>query len=301
MRSSLLNQRRVMGLTVILLIITSQLPGTASAWLWSGLRHFKDVLWSPMSDPLNALSVSLRGGSAPLPAGMDQRTLADLRYVRQLEAELDDARQKVEQYERLAGMAKAGQVNLQGVRFLSARVTAWTGRPGVTALTINKGTRQGVEPGMIVTDGINLVGRVVDAGGATAYVSLITSLTAPLEVRIVPPTMAATRQWPGYVQFDPNRQIFWTSVEIQQPVDVGDLAHLAGDASTTGLSPPTGGTAGGWPPEAWGLIVGRVTRIERDADPLNFKRVIVEPMVNLAYLTRVVVLVPMEATAPAPR
>lgn len=290
-----------MGLTVVLLVITSQLPGAASGWLWSGLRHFKDVLWSPMSDPLNALSSGLRGGAPPLPAGMDQRMLADLSYVRQVEAERDEARQKVEQYERLAGMAKAGQVNLQSVRFLSARVTSWTGRPGGTALTINKGSKQGVEPGMVVTDGINLVGRVVDAGGVTAYVSLITSLTAPLEVRIVPPTMAANRQWPGYLQYDSNQQHFWASVEIQQPMEVGDLAHLAGDASTPGVTPPAGGTAGGWPPEAWGLIVGRVTRIERDADPLNFKRVVVEPMVNLTYLTRVIVLVPVDAVAPSPR
>ena len=79
---------------------------------------------------------------------------------------------------------------------------------------------------------------------------------------------------------------FEATTDVSDPVREGDLAHLSDDS---------------WPGHARGLVVGKVTAIERDPDdPELRRRVTVIPVKALAYLDRVVVLVPATPAAPPP-
>ncbi|MCC7145541.1 MAG: hypothetical protein IT443_03775 [Phycisphaeraceae bacterium] len=281
----MLTQRRVLGGMAALLLAGSFLPDPVGHVLWSRFRHLKDIAITPITDPLHSLALALRGGrDTELTLEVADNRVEELRRIRQLETELAEARETIAQYERLARMAQAGTVHMEAVDLMSARVTSWSGRSGSVVLTINRGAGDGVVKDLVVTDGVNLVGRVVDAGTMTASVGLISSEGTMLEARIVPPTAEPKRELVGLLRYDPKEDggqgAFWLSTEHQRQVEVGDLAHLSG---------------GAWPQEAWGLVIGQVIKITGDDDPLNFKRVVVKPRVNLEYLSRVVVLVPVEA------
>jgi len=286
MRPPSLSQRRALAVIVVLLIVSAVLPSGAGAWLSGPARQWIEALTMPLAHPLHALGVRLRGRPTVEVADAEQQEMRETlarssNYLRQLEAELRLAREKLAQFEMLTRLDQQGRVNLQRVSFLSADVTGWSGRNPGRLLTINRGRSSGVRDDLVVTDGINLVGRVVDVGGMTASVRLITSEDRRIEVRLIPPLSAEpTRDVPGHLQPNLKKGFFTMPVEIHSPVQVGDLAHLSG---------------GAWPGEALGFVVGQVTGFADDPDPLNFRTVVVEPAVDLVHLQRVVVLVPAES------
>lgn len=286
MKHRVLSQRHVLILVAVLLGASSFLPSSASRWLWTRPRHLKDLLVAPLGDPLHALSTNLRApATRPSPAGSEEAL--DLgrsrNYLRKLEAELKDAREKLAQYERISSLARAGYLSLRGLNLVWARVTGWAGSPDQPLLIINRGRKDGLTEGLAVSDGVNLVGSVQDVGPATSVIVLLTAARASLEVRIVPPTLEApTRELPGYLQYDERRKCFYLVAPRQTDVRTGDLAHLTG---------------GGWPDEAKGLVVGRVAAVEPDVDP-HFCRVLVQPASDMRYLQRVVILVPVEEPPP---
>lgn len=284
MRSPRLTQRRVLVLVAVACVFSSFLPEPASRFLWSRPRQVKDMLITPLTHPLHLLSIGVRGGDHALSIPIDQSASAEeiawyRTQVQRLKAELRDADDRLRRYEALAGLSQRGWLALDDVRFVSAHVTAWGGTADRPTLTINKGRTHGVERGMVVCDEVNLVGRVVDAGPMTATVELLTVPDEPVSVRIVPTTKPgepAADGLPLVLRYEDDRQAFTQVTEIHANVNVGDLAHLDGAAS--------------WPREAWGLVVGQVVLIDRDEDPLNFKRLVVKPLMEPAYLRRVVVL-----------
>jgi len=286
MRPPSLSQRRALAAIVVLLIISSMLPSGAGAWVAAAPRQWIEALTMPLAHPLHALGVRLRGQTPANDETLNhEQVLQNLaqaaNYARRLEAENRQLREQIAQYEMLKRLDDEGRVNLEGVHFLSADVTGWSGRGPGRLLTINRGKNHDVQDGQVVTDGINLVGRVVDVGGMTASVQLITAEDRRIEVRITPPLSAEpTRDVPGHLQPHHKKGIFTMPVEIQSPVQVGDLAHLSG---------------GAWPNEALGFVVGKVTSFAEDPDPLNFRTVVVEPAIDLMHLQRVVVLVPAKS------
>jgi cell shape-determining protein MreC len=289
MSHRVLSQRRVLIVLAVLLLVSSFLPSGLSHELWSRPRHLKDLLLTPIADPLHALSLAIRrpASSTPPMANVEAEEIARSRnYLRRLEAELKEAHDKLAQFERISALARAGQVNLRGLDLVSARVTGWEGSPIEPLLMINRGRTSRLVPNLAVSDGVNLVGYVQDVGAMTSSVVLLPSSRVPLEVRIVPPTLESpTRELPGYLQYDPRRRTFYLVCSKQADVRTGDLAHLTG---------------GGWPDEAKGLVVGQVVGVEPYADP-HFNCVLVQPMVDMRYLQRVIVLVPVEEAVPSGR
>lgn len=289
MKQAVLSQRHVLILVTGLAFVSSFLPTGVSQWLWSRPRYVKDLLLAPLCDPLHALSMNVRpragsstaaGSDAALEVGRSRN------YLRKLESELKEAREKLAQYERVSSLARAGLLNLRGLDLVWARVTGWSGPPDQPVLIINRGRKDGLTEGLAVTDGVNLVGTLQSVGPVTSGVVLVSAARASLEVRIVPPTLEApTRELPGYLQYDGKRKCFYLVAPKQTDVRAGDLAHLTG---------------GGWPDEAKGLVVGAVVAVEPDVDP-HFSRVIVQPAADMRYLQRVVILVPVEESSPQKR
>ncbi len=288
MRSQWLTQRRMLALVVTASMMAGLLPDAAARALWSRPRQIKDMLITPLTHPLHQMSLRLRGPSAQdiAPASFDATAAAEERrwyasQVQRLKAELRDAYQRLERYERHAELARRGGAAMDGpAAYTTAHVTAWGGRADQPTLTINKGRSHGLSEGMVVCDDVSLVGRIIDAGAMTATVALLTVPGQQVAVRVIPADHPASDGLPLVLRYEADRQAFAQITEITSPVNVGDLAHLD-DASA-------------WPPEAWGLLVGRVTAIERDEDPLNFKRLLVQPIIRGAYLRRVTILIPRD-------
>jgi len=282
MNHRVLSQRRLLPVLVAVLLICSFLPPGLSERLFGRPRHLKDLLLTPIADPLHALSMALRHSSPgqPLTVTADAEELARSRnYLRRLAAALREAHEKLAQFERISALARAGQLNLRGLDLVSARVTGWVGPPDQPVLMINRGRGARLTPGLAVSDGGNLVGYGQDVGPMTSSIILLTSSRAPLEVRIVPPTLESpARELPGYLEYEARRRCFFLVTAKQTDVRAGDRAHLTG---------------GGWPDEARGLVVGQVVAVEPDSDP-HFNRVLVQPMRDPRYLRRVIVLVPVE-------
>jgi cell shape-determining protein MreC len=291
MRSHWLTQRRMLVLVVAASLLAGLLPDAAGRAMWNSPRQIKDMLITPLTHPLHQLSLRLRGPSAeavtPIAAAtVDAAAAIEERrwyatQVQRLKAELRDAYQRLERYERHAELARRSGAALDGpAAYTTAHVTAWGGRADQPTLTLNKGRSHGLRPGMVVCDEVSLVGRIVDVGAMTSTVALLTVPGRQVPARIIPADQPAADGLPMVLRYDADREVFWQITEITTSVDVGDLAHLD-DTST-------------WPPEAWGLLVGQVTAVERDDDPLNFKRLIVQPVIRAAYLRRVTILIPRE-------
>ena len=167
------------------------------------------------------------------------------------------------------------------MRLVNARVTAYTGAAARPVLTIDRGTRAGIQDGTVVAHGFNLVGRVVHAGPLTADVRLITHREQKLQVRLVPPGPdAEPRRVRVQIEQRDDGHTFGVQVSRSVTVEKGDLAHLA-DVS--------------WPREARGFVVGQVRSVKRaPEDPYSFKNVVIEPIPPLTTLSEVTALVPME-------
>ncbi|MBI1336503.1 MAG: hypothetical protein GC164_06025 [Phycisphaera sp.] len=279
MKRPWLNPKRTLVFAVGVLCVTSLLPANLSQSIARIPRTIVYFPVTPVADLLHRVaspifkSADLRidtGGQQQL-----ERNYTDnLAYSRKLEAQLEAAAQEilrlrqVREFQSLSKLSFVPANVISGPDLLSPR------------LTINKGARHGLRENLVVVYGSTLVGRISTVETNTATVALITSPRTRLDARVVPPT-------PGQAPVEMNTQLaishdrsaFTSIIDATANVaQVGDLAHLH-----DGL----------WPPEAQGLIVGKVTAVSKNPDnPTLEDRIVVQPLYALPYLTRVDVLVP---------
>jgi cell shape-determining protein MreC len=280
MRRSLLNPRRVLALTVTALATLSLLPTDAGRSLARPFYSLKNALVGPVSEPLHRLTAKVRG-PADLPVELGDANELELAKQRIVELQID-LQSANDEIERLTQVRQT--LRLRGVRLLSARVTGWSnGSALAPTLTINRGVRQGIQPGQVVADGFNLVGEVGQVGMFDASVRLVTTPGRPLNARFVPPSLTANLPSGDLVvQLEVvtvgGRAMFRGVVDAGAPVHVGDLAHLADDT---------------WPREATGYVLGKVVAItDHPDDPTLRRLVMVEPVISVAHVRDVVVLLP---------
>lgn len=141
--------------------------------------------------------------------------------------------------------------------------------PYVQAITIDRGSSEGVRPDAVVVTHKGLVGRVERVNPTTAKVRLINDLNSSVGVRLQ--TEARTT---GVLrgQSQGNSMVI-AYIRQDDPVSQGDTVLTSGQGEVF--------------PE--GLVVGKVARVERkDADP--FQAAVVEPAVEMDKLERLYVL-----------
>ncbi len=266
-------------LVVVVVLVTALLPARWAAVVSDPPRHLLRALLAPTTHLIKPLADSWarppeseldHGGVVQLRANYEQA----LQYNRRLEDQLEDARRKIAQLSQIRQ-----ELSLTGVELLPAAVTSWSGDAVYPAMTLDRGGRNRLRAGLVVAHGFNLIGRVTDAGPLSSRVGLITAPGTQLVVRIVPAIPGASpRELVCLIEAEKGTESFWTITGSTEPVRVGDLAHLSDDS---------------WPDEARGLVVGRVTGVEKDqSDPTLRNRVIVTPVRQLRYLNRVVVMLP---------
>ena len=279
MRESWVSRRRVLAAALGAAALTSFAPARWAAAVFDKPRHVLEAVVSPPVHGLKLLCDALvqpgdLAYTSQRPDDLRANLEEALRYNERLRQELAEARAQIAQLSRVRE-----HMDLQGVELVWASVTGWSNDGDYPLLRLNRGAAVGLRPRQVVASGFNLVGRVVDVGPATATVHLLTAPRTHLAARLVPP-------FPG----DPPRAVladvhstddgdtFQAVVDTAEPVAVGDLAHLADDA---------------WPPEARGLVIGKVTAVRDDPeDPTLRRRVTIQPIRPLAYLDRVVVMMP---------
>ncbi len=274
-----LTHRRSLAIVVLLLLVSCI---ARDRWSTGAARlpaRIIQAVAAPLQWPLHRAGAAVRGPGRTMPplntdeAAWQVQAGEALRYIGQLEEQLRVAE------ERLAMLTQAQEMGLTGATHVEARVTGVAGDATRPVLLIDKGSSRGVTPDAPVVFGVNLVGRVQDVSPATARVELITAGDARLFARIGPPrTQDGARQLREQLRRSPDGPWFEAQVTINAPVEVGDWATLVDEL---------------WPSEAFGYVIGTVSRVEEDPrNPLQFKRLIVEPMPRLAQLRTVVVRAP---------
>ena len=274
-----LTPRRLLLLTAVLLLASTQLPLTAAQRVHAMARNVVDTSVAPVVSLLRGLSLTVRPeGARDIDYGSAEtlrRNYAEaLAWNSRLETEVRQLREKLDFYERTAGVL--GEVTR---RFVDARVARVIRNVREPQLVIAEGERLGIAPGQPVVSGVHLVGRVgEEVGPLSARVELLMRPGRELQARIRPPV--ARPQTPDFrelvtVTEDGDRLV--CEVPLDQPVAVGDLVHLDDRL---------------WPIDAQGFLLGQVAEIDdRVERPVEFKRLVIEPGIAPRRLARVTVLV----------
>ena len=267
------------GLVVaaLLLLGASVLPAPWFGVATAPARALVEAATAPIAHPLLWLGHAVR---VPDPRELGPERAEALRrgyermlqYTRKLEQELARARERIERLDQVRGHVELAEVGL-----ISASVVGRPDRRGGDRVRINRGRADGVSAGQAVVSGAALVGRVTGVSELSATVRLITDPGTALTVRVVSPTPGEPeRSFHGRLHGRGRGEPLRLRTGADQPVEVGDLAHLA-DA--------------GWPRAARGFIVGEVRAVdEAPMNPTMYRRLRIEPIEHLATLRRVVVL-----------
>ena len=189
-------------------------------------------------------------------------------------------RQQVQQLQReIIRLQEAGQENRQlralldyqrdhpGLEYLAASVIGYDPNGLVQSLTVDRGTKDGVQTGMVVVSAPGLLGKVVESYPRAARVLLITDPSNVINV------LLQRSRVQGVVTGRADRNLDLQYVDKTADVVVGDLVL-------------TSGLGGGYPE---GIPLGRVSRII-DKDQALFKEIQVQPLASVASQRNVLVI-----------
>lgn len=197
-----------------------------------------------LAAPLNALTgvlqrvaVNVSGGVMDLAEvqSLQQRNGELEQALSRLQAEVVDLREVASDYQRLAGLVNyAG--SLQNQQVLAADVIGYAQTP-LRAITINRGTRDGLRVGMPVVTDQGLVGRIIEVQANGARVLLVSDPSSSISARL------QTTRSEGTVQGQVSGNLEMTYIPLGAQIQGGDLVL-------------TSGMGGNLPPD---LVIGQVT------------------------------------------
>jgi len=281
MRKTVINPQRMLIGLVLALLVSSLLPASWARLLSQTPRHLLAATLMPTDHLIKPLADKLR---RPADLSVDLGNQEEYEHANQQIMELQYKLRQA--HERIAQLSEIRDtLRLVGVKLLSATITSWSADRHHPAVILNRGRRHGLDTGLIVTRGFSLVGRVTDASSVTSTVGLITAPDTHLIVKVIPPIAgSAPRELITQIRSVKGKDVFWADTDADDPVQIGDLAHLVDDT---------------WPSESRGLVVGKVTQIlKHPDDPILRRRLVVTPIRSLAHLSHVTVIIPATSTSP---
>ncbi len=176
--------------------------------------------------------------------------------------ELEEAGLENERLRRLIDFLETSELEAKGARVIRRPATAWEG-----TILIDRGSRDGIEPGMPVLAPGGLLGQTVDVTARSSTVRLITDQRSGVAA-ILQSTRAE-----GVVRGSIEGRLSLEYVSRETTVNVGDVVLTSG--------------MGGVYPR--GLFIGEVSDYElRDND--LFPRIVVRPIARFEGIEEVVVL-----------
>lgn len=280
-----------MTISIVLLLAFSLTPVRFTGWL-EGVHHLATTVFAPVSQPLRSVAVWL---SPPEP-GVQDRRLAELRAERdEWELKYRQLRQENTRLRDLIADLQSGRALAPriAVRYLARPVIAAQSDPGSALLTVRAGTSSGVtERSTVATvSGVQLVGQVASAGGRTCTIQPITSGDhPPLRGAVYLPG----REEPLDTLLIPTGDgTLRGGVELPEPTPAEPEPPEIARGAEVRLSDDV------WPKTAQQLRLGRVERVEPDADGSGRPVIIVRPDVRLRRVSEVVLRIPLDPEAAA--
>lgn len=271
-------------LTSLTLIVLSLRSDSAAA---GPLRSIGNAIFSPLQRAVTAVVTPIGDFFAGLTSWRDaESTITDLKTendrLRTLVEQSAQDRARAAELDALLRLAGAGQYRIVPAEVVAigpVQGFAWT-------VSIDAGSRDGIEIDMTVVNGAGLVGRVITVGESTSVVALVVDASTSIGGRI-----AATQEI-GIV----------TGTGRQDQLQMQLLDPLA--AVEPGTAIVTFGSQGGRP-YAPGVPIGVVTEVR--GQPGQLTRVaLLEPYVDVSTLGLVGVVVepprvdPRDAVLPTP-
>ncbi len=275
MKKPLLGPRQVLLIAVVLLLISSMLPARWARVVSNQPRQLLRAAVAPADHILKPLGDKLRRPpDLPVDLGNREEYERAKQQVIELQYRLSQANQRLAELSQIRS-----QQQLTGVGLLPATVIAWSADRLNPTLTINRGTRHSLAPGMLAVRGFQLVGRILNAGPVTATIGLITAPDTHLVVKAMPPQdQHQPRSLVVHLTAVTGKDIFWADTNAHDPIQIDDLAYLYDDA---------------WPTRARGFVVGKITDIKpHPDDPILRRRITVTPTRSLPHLDYVTLIVP---------
>jgi len=265
---------------MVVLVVGSLLPASWARFLSSHPRHVLTAIAAPAQHLLKPLADRVRRpADLSVDLGNQEEYERAKQQIVQLQHKLHEANLQIAELSQLRN-----ELKLTGVGLVPATAVAWSGDTLHSTLTINRGTRHGLSPGLVAVRGFNLVGQLSDVSPTAATVRLVTASQTSLVVMIVPPNDShQPRQLMTQLRAAPERNEFWASINTDDTIETGDLAYLMDD---------------GWPEASRGFVVGTVVQIDKDPDdPILRRRVVVAPIRSLAHLDHLTVIVPIDPSS----
>lgn len=263
--------RRLLPLTLITLTLTALFLPSRYLHIFRGPSRVAETIVAPVSHPIAVVGRWLWPGASK-PADDDavrvlEDTLEETRshLLREMQ-DNDRLRKTIEDLQQ--GYAFAGD---PPIRQLTAPVLGGASDITGSMLTIRAGTREGVTVGTVVTaSGVQLLGKVVDAGQRTSTVLPINDRSAG--------------KFLGLIMFDEGTGGLRTTLE---PVGDGTLRGDVEDRRDVGgtpIEPKVGmivrlSDAGRWPRNAQMLMVGKVEAVTPSPQQPLRKVVTVRPAI----------------------
>lgn len=260
-------ERLFAALVVASLALITLGARSQTAGFFTGLRNGFSVITAPVRYA-GSLVVRPFGAAGNIIVNLttDQATLSELqeenRQLRARNAELEEAALSTERYESLLGLSSAYSLSTTGARIISGSTDSWT-----ATVTIDKGLGSGISVGMPVTDGVGVIGQVIECGPTSAVVRLITDENSGVSA------MVQSSRAQGVLKGTVTGSLRLTLIGTDKVVNVGD------NVITSGL--------GGVFPK--GLPLGKVMSVEGAQGALYYE-IVVEPLSSPESLEEVLVI-----------
>jgi rod shape-determining protein MreC len=221
----------------VLMVITLGLIAASQSGLLAPIEGLLAAPLNAISGVINRAAVQVSGGVLDLAEIQSlQERNADLEAaLARLQAEVVDLREVSSDYSRLADLVNYVSA-AQGQDFLAADVIASEQTP-LRTITINRGTRDGIQVGMPVVTAQGLVGRVIEVQSNASRVLLVSDPSSAISTRL-----QSTRA-EGTVTGQVSGNLEMNFIPLGETILEGDLVI-------------TSGLGGNLPPD---VVVGQVT------------------------------------------
>lgn len=202
-----------------------------------------------VATPLNGISGAFSRLSVTLNQAFED--LNDIGRLTERVAELEEqlARQQVEliqlrevasDYNRLTGLL-AYTSNIDNQEFVTADVIAVDQSSIARSIIINRGTRDGIAVGMLVTTDLGLVGRIIRVSSNASQVQLVNDENSAVSARL------QTTRAEGSIIGQASGVLRMTFIDLDEDIVQNDLVI-------------TSGLGGNFPPD---IVIGQVTSIRQ--------------------------------------
>lgn len=176
---------------------------------------------------------------------------------------LEESRLENERLRALVELAQASETESVGARVIGRPTSSWEG-----VITIDRGSSDGIQNGMPVLGPTGLLGQTISVTPASSKVRLITDQRSGVA------GLVQRSRAKGIVHGSLDGGLTFDFVSRDDPVKVGDVVV-------------TSGLGGAFPK---GIVVGEVTKVERDPSAL-YQKIELSPSGDISGLEEVLVLV----------